>query len=121
MIPKFRAWHKGAKKMYTVLAIDFTRNQIEIDTEVPSKHLANECVIMQVTPFEDMFGTPIYEDDIITDSRGSLYQVQRDESSGTWLANQTLLNTLLNNHALVILGNIHRNAELLLAFAGFEK
>ena len=121
MTPKFRAWHKGAKKMYTVLAIDFTRNQIEIDTEVPSKHLANECVIMQRTPFEDMFGTPIFEDDILTDSKGSLYRVRRDELNGRWLANRASLYLELKNHALVILGNIHKNAELLLAFAGFEE
>lgn len=125
---KFRAWDKYAQELVNVKTFD-----LEVDGSVgcivdySGINLdASECILMQYTGLNDSEGVEIYEGDllsiqIVRDAKKTVTIVFEDGAFGVkdelfgWGYGKEFypLKTIINNHKVEVIGNIHENSELL--------
>ena len=121
MIPKFRAWLKGNKKMVDVDEIAFRTNWIHVFYELNYYWFKfDDAKLMQSTGLKDKHGKEVFVGDIIKCTRGCLHEVYIEkEYGGTYFGGMpaVYLKGLREGYAWTeheeIIGNIYENPELL--------
>jgi len=123
---KFRAWHRGQKRLYDVLKLDFRNANIVFapHQEPIGLFVAGmaQCDLEQYIGIKDNKGREIYESDIIHYKAGTIDLIASVGWCGLnlcWALNpeadnesyHTLHACLSNDYEVI--GNIHENPELL--------
>lgn len=133
---KFRAWQKYHKRMLEVKSISFNNNKIvSISTHTDDNVIPTDinytdeyksdfwltdergmCLdLMQFTGLKDKNGREIYEGDLVKHNAWNYpFEIIFNEEKARFVCKmKTGLTQYIANEELVVIGNIHQNAELL--------
>lgn len=120
MIPKFRAWDKIDKELYSVDEINFNRGEFEsIGDGITFLRGADKVELMQSTGLKDKNGKEIFEGDIVL-VLDSPYTVFYDNERGSYRLkphddrwNVDYMSNFSHGGNFEVFGNIYENPELL--------
>lgn len=111
MIERFRAWDVEEKEMI------FSDMLGLVPFWILYKHQG--FIVMQYTGLKDKNGKEIYEGDVIRNSHGAEWYVGYDENELVWslfyssVPQLRITKSRLSEGKFVVIGNIHKNPELL--------
>lgn len=112
---KFRAWCKFENKMYNKFYIEDHMKFAFMDELIDSAKERYE--IMQFTGLKDVNGVEIYESDVVEDYNRNLFTVEYNMFCSFMLyplKNREKFLAIYPAIELKVIGNIHKNPELLL-------
>ena len=122
MIPKFRAWDKRSKEMWSVQLVDFERREISNGGDIAD---FSDIELMQSTGLKDLKGVEIFEGDIVILTSKSINyadtywhnyaEVFKQPNGAYRLRGKGMYETELysNRKQVTLTGNIYETPELL--------
>lgn len=130
MIPKFRAWHKKEKVMFTIDTMTFRTDDTPFKIWSAKMWACDEdgllvnydAILMQSTCLTDENGKEIFEGDIVRVEGRTEYYYMRFKEFGwylshckykDWSIEMQRNNEWVYEQKFEIIGNIHSNPELL--------
>ena len=132
MIPRFRAFYRANKKMYTILIIDFLDNTLAMEnTDNPKSPMTcyvdlGEVELMQFTGLKDKNGKEIFDGDILKIQTSDFYSKKiNDEYISQVCFSRGGFFVLTDSHhtdfclwgkstaTMEVIGNLYENPELL--------
>lgn len=130
--PHFKAWHKEKQQLFDVTSIDFLENtiQISLDGRHSNKMPLNDFELWPYTGYEDINGTPIYENFIYREKLIGYMYTPNDYTYGIVEWNDTIIENdpfsedepvdeayytgyLFNPRLTEVIGNKYENKDLL--------